>query len=108
MCGITALLLADQNQMASPELFEGLGMLQHRGQASSRILLLSSATFSGTKKKKAAIKTKPLHIKTGETKRGHQFYSFRNHQSNREAFFLFFFFFFFLRFNYSASLILNR
>lgn len=33
MCGITALLLADQNLMASPELFEGLGMLQHRGQA---------------------------------------------------------------------------
>lgn len=45
MCGITALLLADQNQMASPELFEGLGMLQHRGQASSPFLLLLSTMF---------------------------------------------------------------
>ncbi|KAF8959784.1 amidophosphoribosyltransferase, partial [Entomortierella lignicola] len=34
MCGITALILADPNLMASPELHEGLGMLQHRGQAS--------------------------------------------------------------------------
>ncbi|KAG0233120.1 amidophosphoribosyltransferase [Actinomortierella wolfii] len=38
MCGITALLLADPNLMASPELFEGLGMLQHRGQDAAGIV----------------------------------------------------------------------
>merc|ERR1712230_329179 len=32
MCGIIALLLADNTLHAGPELYEGLGLLQHRGQ----------------------------------------------------------------------------
>jgi glutamine phosphoribosylpyrophosphate amidotransferase len=32
MCGISALILADSNGAACPDLFESLGLLQHRGQ----------------------------------------------------------------------------
>lgn len=32
MCGIAAVILADPRGMACPDLFEGLGLLQHRGQ----------------------------------------------------------------------------
>lgn len=32
MCGISALILADSNGVACPDLFESLGLLQHRGQ----------------------------------------------------------------------------
>lgn len=32
MCGISALILADANGAACPDLFESLGLLQHRGQ----------------------------------------------------------------------------
>ena len=32
MCGITGVFLADSNQSANTDLFEGLGLLQHRGQ----------------------------------------------------------------------------
>jgi glutamine phosphoribosylpyrophosphate amidotransferase len=32
MCGVNGLLLADPCLNASPELYEGLGLLQHRGQ----------------------------------------------------------------------------
>jgi hypothetical protein len=37
MCGITALLLADPNGVACPDLFESLGLLQHRGQVDNKI-----------------------------------------------------------------------
>lgn len=36
MCGISALILADSNGAACPDLFESLGLLQHRGQVSHR------------------------------------------------------------------------
>ncbi|RUS28382.1 hypothetical protein BC938DRAFT_481950 [Jimgerdemannia flammicorona] len=42
MCGIQAILLADSNGMASPELFEGLGLLQHRGQDAAGIVTCGS------------------------------------------------------------------
>ncbi|RUS17667.1 hypothetical protein BC937DRAFT_89663 [Endogone sp. FLAS-F59071] len=42
MCGIQAILLADSNAMASPELFEGLGLLQHRGQDAAGIVTCGS------------------------------------------------------------------
>jgi glutamine phosphoribosylpyrophosphate amidotransferase len=32
MCGISAIILADPNGAACPDLFESLGLLQHRGQ----------------------------------------------------------------------------
>lgn len=34
MCGISALILADSNGAACADLFESLGLLQHRGQVS--------------------------------------------------------------------------
>lgn len=36
MCGISALILADSNGAACVDLFESLGLLQHRGQVSDR------------------------------------------------------------------------
>ncbi|PVV04950.1 hypothetical protein BB560_000528, partial [Smittium megazygosporum] len=38
MCGIVGLVLADSDNIAAPELLEGLNMLQHRGQDSSGII----------------------------------------------------------------------
>jgi amidophosphoribosyltransferase len=41
MCGITALILADPNGVACPDLFESLGLLQHRGQVRRLVSLIS-------------------------------------------------------------------
>lgn len=35
MCGISAVILADPKGMACPDLFESLGLLQHRGQVNN-------------------------------------------------------------------------
>jgi glutamine phosphoribosylpyrophosphate amidotransferase len=37
MCGIIAQILANKQGLVAPELFEGLGLLQHRGQVSQRV-----------------------------------------------------------------------
>jgi glutamine phosphoribosylpyrophosphate amidotransferase len=38
MCGISALILADANGAACPDLFESLGLLQHRGQVTKAVV----------------------------------------------------------------------
>lgn len=38
MCGITGVILADTNASANAELYEGLGLLQHRGQDAAGIV----------------------------------------------------------------------
>jgi amidophosphoribosyltransferase len=42
MCGINGVVLADQSFDAGPELYEGLGLLQHRGQDAAGIVTCGS------------------------------------------------------------------
>lgn len=42
MCGILGLLLADPSGFACPEIFEGLNILQHRGQDAAGIVTCGS------------------------------------------------------------------
>lgn len=42
MCGIIGLLLADDKGSACPEIFEGLNLLQHRGQDAAGIVTCGS------------------------------------------------------------------
>lgn len=42
MCGINGLLLATSDQNAASELYESLGLLQHRGQVNPSFLPISS------------------------------------------------------------------
>lgn len=51
MCGISALILADSNGVACPDLFESLGLLQHRGQVMFFFVFFCWESLSGSRLK---------------------------------------------------------
>lgn len=59
MCGVIGILLADREAQVSPELYDGLTILQHRGQDAAGI-----ATSDGRKmylrKDKGLVRNPPL------------------------------------------------
>lgn len=61
MCGVIGILLADREAQVSPELYDGLTILQHRGQDAAGIATSDGHKMFLRKDKGLVREDKPVH-----------------------------------------------